>query len=598
MSFKGSLDFQHALQFDLEEVRVYPGFETPDVFVLPDGIGLALKENGSPDLTVTLVKTQQLFSQIVFYGTLDIGLALEYPLEMAVQALRSAGYMAAVIPAVCAGGYLQLSPVNTLAELPEELRSPIMAGWNLAGPTRFLFRLDAGSAVLMKESLLGGVLLFKAAVVLDCKGLAPRLPLSVRFNPREVLSALAGMPASGNRIVTRDQVTGYLGQDPSLLPMTIAGKRDGELPGVFAEAMADRLLERFSQRMPPETGSDKDVYLVDESPDDGVFDWNLDEPVEITRTVRLQLDPLKAAMQLAHQEGGTDSSLEEVMIPTLKLGYKCIHVAANIPAYRPNVIRAGVRIFADPLVPVRMQGISETVDFTASSGSSDIVLRFSPSEPANYMYTPFMLLYSQEGTRKTEGKTAATGREHLVLNSDDFGITIVSIQASPDLLEIATLGVSLDGDDAVSYDINASHPLLSLCFEEEAAQPVLQISAISLSTGAIITLPVKTATSMRVGLHHFMEYGNHTVSICCQTSDPILTLELLPESAMEDAVPELVFFTPGNNCKEWSYFADSPFNCNYRYRFRKEDGSSGNWSALQSPFVPLVLENVNTSIGE
>src|SRR5947208_1047391 len=110
MSFKGTIDFQQAAQFNDEEVRIYDAYESPDVYVLPNAIGLAVTNTGKPDLTITLVMSQNALSSISVYGTLDIRLSLLHPTENALKVLRKNGSTAKIIPATCVGGYLQLQP--------------------------------------------------------------------------------------------------------------------------------------------------------------------------------------------------------------------------------------------------------------------------------------------------------------------------------------------------------------------------------------------------------------------------------------------------------------------------------------------------------
>src|SRR5688572_26049598 len=99
MSYKGTLDFQHVLQFDNEGLRVYYGYESNEVFVLPDAIGIAVDPSGKPELTVTLVKAMHAMSPVSLYGTLDLQLALVHPVSKARDVLRAGGYTASVVPA-------------------------------------------------------------------------------------------------------------------------------------------------------------------------------------------------------------------------------------------------------------------------------------------------------------------------------------------------------------------------------------------------------------------------------------------------------------------------------------------------------------------
>jgi hypothetical protein len=599
MSFKGTLDFQHVVQFDTEEVRVYYGFESNEVYVLPDSLGLATNGSGKPDLTVTLVKSKQALSPVSLYGTLDLQLSLTYPIEQAVTAMRKGGLTAAVIPASCSGGYLSIVPVNNTSEFPAELQSTVSANWNPVGPTKYLFRLEASSASLMKESLRNGSLLFKAIAILEYTGLTPRLPLMVRFSAAELLKQLNGSVADKDGSIDANGLRMFFNREVSLLPLTITGERKDEMPGVFADGMSDRVLARFAKPALPLDKSDKELFTLSGSPEAGpdIIDWDLSEPVEVKRLIRVALNPVEAAKLLAGQEGGIESSLKETLVPALQTGFKCLNVSAILPAYRPNVIKAGVQIDAPPNVPVRMQAISETVNFIAPVDSSDIVLRYSPTETLNYNYRPFILVKGINGTRKIQGMPGKATNYRLLLNSDHFNVNFLTIKAASDLLEIASLRVSFGEDtssETIENIVDKEHPLLSVCFPADEPLPAkMQIIATSNITGAVVSLPVQPAISMRVGLHHFREYGFHSVKVCCNFrngSNPV-KIEMMPEAKTGDREPTLLFFTPARNCKDFGYFVDSPFIYTYKYRFKRDDDTNSEWISMQSPWVPLMLDN-------
>jgi hypothetical protein len=599
MSFKGTLDFQHVIQFDTEELRVYYGYESNEVFVLPDALEIAVSPSGKPELMVTLVKAMHALSPVSLYGTLDLQLSLVHPLEKATSALRKGGYTATVVPAGCSGGYISLVPVSNTSEFPAELQSTVSANWNPVGPTKYLFRLEASTASLMKESLKNGSLLFKAIAVLECKGLAPRLPLLIHFSPAELLDQLHAGVADANGALDPTMLRKFFTRDASMLPLTITGDRKDEVPGLFAEAFSDRVLARFAKPALPSETSDKDLFILTTNSTEvgaGIFEWDLSELIEVKRLIRVSLNPVEAARFITNQEGGVESSIRETLVPTLQTGFKYLNVSAILPAYRPNVLKAGVQIDAAPNIPVRMQAISETVNFIAPVDASDIVLRYSPAETLNYNYKPFMLIKGISGVKKIQGNPGIANNYRLVLNSDHFKVQIITIKAGSDLLEIATLNISF-GDELSSntmeYKLDKSQPLLSVCFPADEPLPSgMQISATSIATGAVVTMPVQPAVSMRVGLHHFKEYGFHSVKVCCKFSNglTLVKIEVMPEGTT-DLQPTLMFFTPGKNSNEFGYFTDSPFSYTYKYRFKKDDGSHSDWFARQSPWVPLLLDD-------
>ncbi len=582
MSFKSILDFQPAIQFANQEAKMYYGYESKDVFVLPNAIGLALTETGIPDFAITIVKAQHPFSPVSLYGTLDIRLSLEHPLEMATKALRKTGNMAALIPAACSSGYLQLQPTDDPGKFPQELQQPVTADWKLVGPTRFLFRLSASTISLLKKSLLAGILLFNALAVLECKGLAVRLPLLVSFNPKELLLYLHGVSADVSDPLEISDIWNSFNRDITLLPLTIIGNRENELPGSFADAMTDRVIKRFGKLVPARLENDKLFYTLPDPNEitEGVISWNLSEPTEITRVLTFQLNPINAVQQLVNQPGGVQTSLKETWVPPLQTGFKYINVSANLPAYRPNIAAAGVRISATPNVPVRMQAISETVSFANPKDGNDIVLRFSPAEEGKYNYEPFMLVKGINGTRNIKGKPGQSIGEHLLLRTDDFAVNFLAFEAAPDLLAIASLFLSFSNNstNTTNYEINSTHPLLSIGFPASETMPEkINVKAVSIKSGITLDLPPLSCVSVRLGLHHFPEYGYHEINITCNFSGlkDLITIELKDEGAGPDAKPSLCFFTPANSSKQWNYFADSPFACGYQYRIKKQDGNPG-----------------------
>jgi hypothetical protein len=70
----------------------------------------------------------------------------------------------------------------------------------------------------------------------------------------------------------------------------------------------------------------------------------------------------------------------------------------------------------------------------------------------------------------------------------------------------------------------------------------------------------------------------------------LFAIDLLPEGEPESEA-KVLFFTPSQPRKTWSWLAKSPFRSGYRYRpHHPTDIPVAKWSEVQSAFVSLKFQ--------
>ena len=77
-----------------------------------------------------------------------------------------------------------------------------------------MIRLGPSAAAVIEGALKGDVLGLLAWAEMEIEGVAPRLPVTVTFNPAELLNALARISANPTApVVTREQLEEFFEQD-------------------------------------------------------------------------------------------------------------------------------------------------------------------------------------------------------------------------------------------------------------------------------------------------------------------------------------------------------------------------------------------------
>lgn len=599
MSLQGLPDFYKPIPGNGYQI-FYPYENAGDYIILPDLLEISDRPDDDPDFRLDLVRGENPNLLPSPYGILDFRLQPHYAIAEALTLLRQQHSEAMISPAIFASGFLRLYAIGQTDEIPADLRVPMPLTWNGLGNARFTLKLAPTTALLLKSSIEGNALLLSADAEMELEGVAPRLPLQVRFNANHLLSLLASL-GNEQRQIARSEILRFFRQDISLLPFEVVGTvSDRE---TLAETLTDWVRVYFGKFIPsPNDDAKPYLALIPAPSDDRSIEWDLSQPLRVPRPLVLNLNPLAAAQKIV-QAQGIDAIARTTIIPAFSTGILPVSVSANLPAHRPGVIAMGVTLRAAPYLPYRPQAVIATTELTPPEDQARLLLRLAASEPPQYTVMTFVVVSNSQGAKQFKSDEMPHSGDTLYLNLDDFPVTFLPMEALRSLLEIASIrGVCRCLDQGIlleqSFVLNLEQPAIALCLPQTAAGATLDITAQCRSTDKILRLNSLPAKPLKLGLHSFREYGPQTVQIDCNFNDAtsLIAIDLLPEDRPVEEM-QVLSFTLSRPHREWTYLARSPFQVGYRYRLHSEDSTLPfAWSAVLPPFERLTISTLTLEI--
>lgn len=600
MSLRGQLDFQRPFRAEAGELLLYFPFEQGNYFVLPESITLAKGTNGAPDFRLSLVRGIMPGIPPAPYGLISFGLKTEGPLDKAILALQSLprSANAGLNLAAYQRGFLRWRPMGSLTPVPPELQTPSALRFDGLAVTEWSAILSADAALLLKKAQLEGLLGLNVVVELDISGVAPRLPLLVRFNPHILLDALRRR-AEPTGLVPVEAVLAYFRQPFSRQSLEIVGSSDGIPLEEWADTMCDLVRLRYGVLVPADDPMVTGPCLGLAAQASGEVVWDLSVPTLVRRTVCLSLDPVVTASQLARLTDPADF-WQEVVVPVLPTGHLPIRIIANLPANRANTLTMGVNITAPSHGAARPQAIHQTVEIAPPADEADTILQLSPAEPLRFRYQPFVILDGPDGVAELLADEQSTAEIapgvtcQLLLNPADFSVDFIMLEAAPTLLSLARVRVRLEVAEGWAGEwirLESETPVAALAWPQKSPAPNLRVEATASDTGQMLVLPNFPFQSLRLAPESFTGYGLHDIDVSCKFEDgsKLVAIELLPEDK-DDLLGNrsTVFLTPATPRKAWQYFAGSPFKSGFRYRFQTPENTAA-WSPVQPFQDPLVI---------
>lgn len=557
--------------------------------VLPEGMDVPAAVDGVPQLRVTLVRGAAPDLPPAPYGVVELRLVPRYRLDDALAVARNRTPGATVEPFVAAGGFLRLVAVPG-AVLPVELTDPVSMAVDGLDRARCTVRVTAAGAALLVQLLADGLLGVNALVELEYRGVAPRLPATVVFDPAEFLPALAG----GQEVMAREDLLGRLATDVGALPLEILHAADLD-PAVLAEALVDRVGTRFGAVAPAPTGAaQRGGHLrLPADPPAGRFTWDLREPVATTRVLVLTADPM-ADVRAFVQAHGADALVRRRTVPPLSTGQLDVTVTVNLPERPVGVLDLGVELAAPPRPPWRAHRVAAVVPLTGSADDRSARLRLAPGEPPELTSTTYVVV--ADGTNDPRyGPVVAQHGDQVRLGVGDFPVAFLPLRVDAGLLELCTVVASFEPADPGwppgQVELDAAHPVAAFTQPPGAAAGALTLElrpldgAPPLSLGPLPGVPRTLTAAALPG------YGPQEVSV---------TVAPLPEGATAvDLVPEdrsdapeavtTVALTADRPAAVWRYLPASPFRAGYRWRHYAGTGAPAPWSPVQTAGTPLVV---------
>jgi hypothetical protein len=596
MSLQGLPDFHQPIA--TEEGQIFFSYETGSCFVLPNALSIGNRPNAQPDFALTLVRGQNPTLSPKPYGLLDFQLQPYYPLDAALNLVREQDSQATVQPIVFQSGFLRLYP--EVDDIPDDLKVPIPLAWNGLTSARYSLKLSESTAIALKGALTGKILRLQGRAEMEAIGVAPRLPIRVRFDPAMLLNQLATL-GNAQRQIACDDILNFFRKDIRTLPLEAVSTMplEGFLEG-FAETMTDWIRAYFGTFI-PSPSDDGQSYIALSSENHGSFEWDLSQPLQAYRTIVLSLDPLESARQLV-QNQGLDAVFQELTVPPIPTGTWTIKASANLPDRRPGVIAIGVTLKFPPALPFRPQAKIVSAQFIPPSDAATLILRLSPVEKLEYKFFTSVVLENANGTRELKSEEITHQGERLSLRPDQFPVKFLIIEGARSLLALATIRGICRWQEAEQintqiFELTTAEPVIALALPKDISNATLEIFAQSLEDNQTLHIDPFPAKNCQLGLHSFREYGAHQISVECEFSETVKlwAIDLLPDGAPESEM-SVLFFTRSQPQKPWSWLAKSPFRSGYRYRLHPpSEASPSAWSTLQSPFVPLKIQTLSNS---
>jgi hypothetical protein len=590
MSLQGLPDFQRPLHgFKYE---IYYPFENAGSFVVASSaLEIGGAANGKPDFLLELVRGVSPALPPKPYAVLDFRVRAVHPAADALALVRRQHAGATVAPPVFRGGFLRLHTVDT-GEIPPELFQPVAIAANGLGVSRFTARLGPLAGAVIEGALKGEVLGLLAWAEMELVGVAPRVPVRVRFDPQVLLTALAKLaPDASNPVITRDQLEKFFEQSLSKLPLRLEGNLEELARRDFTDAMADLVRVQFGEFVAsPKTPVEFCLSLRMQAAVPGEVEWDLSEPVAAPRALVASLDPFEAARQLV-ATGGIGQFVKQTLVPPLSGGTRRVHVAANLPAARVGIARLGVHVTAPPRPPHRMQAIQQTVELIAPEDGAVVTMKLSVAEPLEYEYVTWAVTTQNGAVERLEAPRRKGEGEMLDLGVDDFPLLFVTVGASSALLKAAAIHGVCSGSGegrpfSFRFTLSAEQPVAAMAVRAGAVLAPLEIEARELAGSAVLGLKIEASQSALLDLGSFPGFGPQRVEVECDfrgASAGLVAVDLVAEGSEDVAgASQTLAVTPASPRKEWGYLAVSPFHSGYRYRMRKSAADPAPpWSEVQ-----------------
>lgn len=600
MSLQGLPDFQRPLNG--YKFQIFAPFENQGDFVVASSaLELGTRTDGRPDFRLEMVRGTSPLMPPKPYSVLDFRVRAAQPLAEALSLIRQKHPRATVRPPSFRGGFLRFHLAADTGDLPEELLRPVPLTGNGLGVTRFTIRLSTAAGAFIEAALHGEVLGLLAWAELEMLGVAPRVPVSVVFDPAELLGALAKLAAQPSApVLTRDAVEDFFEQDLTKLPVKVEGTLPPASKRHFVDAMADLVRLRYAEMIAsPAIPVEFSMALQMEHALPGRVSWDLRESMQVSRTLLAGLDPFDAVRQL----GDVGSFIKQTIVPPLGSGTRLVQVSANLPEARAGVVAIGVDLIAPPNPPARPRAVQQTIEFQPPSDEGVATLKLAVGEPLAYDYVVWAAVERNGAVERKESGTVRHGSETLDLSVENFPVRFVTFGAAPSLLAVANVTGTCKGRGPQSgafeavFHLSAAIPSVGVAVPSDVELLSVPIEAQETGSDRRLAIEVNPGTSGLIDLPSFPQFGPHTVEIEGDFSSgaSLLAVDLAAEDKEDrPAAIQSVFVTPATPRKQWSYLAESPFRAGYRFRVHGTPGEPPRpWSEVQPPGTSLRLSQAS-----
>jgi hypothetical protein len=600
MSYLGYPDL--AAPVDVGGEPVYRPYGGGPFVLLPSWCAMADLDDGRVDFRLELIRSAtpsgpSTASGPSGYAGLELRLDARYATERALAGLRGRYPHAVLAGCPLTDWTFRLERGAATADLPEELLSPVGLASNGLGSARLVLRLTVDSGLKLDTMIRQEWGTLDVLAEAGFAGVSPRVPAVVRFQVAALRSALDGVLAA-DASTTWDALAGFLGVHHAELPLDVSGTVDA----AFGAALADRLVGRFGGYLSG-NGAGPRVTLagMGDGPGDGAGDteltWSLSQPHLAQRRLTLRFD-LLADLRERIRRLGIDAFVTWRTATDLPdLGRPVITVLSTLPAERVGLAALGATLTfpADP--PLRPHAKTVTVALEPPADLAVVDVKLAPGERPCFEYTTYAVVADEHGVRTVEGVPASQVGSPLRLVPDAFPVTMVMVEATPALLELATIaGVCRyqlgGGEHAVPFTVDSGRLAVAVAVPRDAEAVTVLGTATARHGGATVPVGPFESRHVRLDLTSFPQYGWHEVEFRCDFDGrhSVYAIDVLPADRDEsDGDVSVLAFTPAHPARTFGWFTGSPFAPGLRYRTHRDGGGPGGWRDIPAPAGQVVV---------
>jgi hypothetical protein len=574
-------DWQKILR--TESFTILPSFDKSDLFyAIATTTRLSSKQDGTPEFYLEFVTDQNdpvpntslyamLRMQVVQSG--DLGAAFQWLTgQVAKSRLLPVGFGSGNVFHFEYGGKTESAPF----------------AWN-----GIAARIDARISVLAGRIVYGMLANGGGAVVnaaLECRPISmlPRLPISVRFDPKQALAFFEReVSGPGQTLPWQALIKNLDNPPPETFTVTNSTGRDA---GQLGLALAGRCLMEYGGPAPCPRISDGPHIKLDRFPINasGPIEWDLRTPTVCLTPVFLNYDPFTPL-----QGRKLDALTGFTRVPPLpdQLLTRMIVVLGNLPEniLDCSSIRVALRV-SKQFSASKLPAVQYVELFPSASPSTPVSLQFAKVEPPH----PFDFKLTVERSGGVVETDWQEGDDFLLIEAASLPGRCFSVTASMELMAEAKISVDvLDQSKQVLESVSLPEvaPIITFLFEPTKQPATLRVTA-SDRTGSAGPSTVEVPamfTALEQSL--FSGYGPQTVQVELKFLDGAeqVRIEFSPESSA--AGPIVLEFSLGTANSLFSYFSQSLFRNGYRFRVLQLNhvSRSDNWSSYQKPELTLTL---------
>ncbi|WP_452223651.1 hypothetical protein [Lacinutrix chionoecetis] len=572
-----------------------------DICIVPNRLEVYKNINNLPAFHVEFIRGMTPFSKPQPYGMLKMQLTSEKISPDMLETVRNEFPEATAYSPDFNSGYLGIYFIAEDKESIVENSQEIVQLHHLPlSRLRVLRRISIDYATLIKDALQSQTLLMKGFGVFSVKGYAPRLNVTLTFNPKTLTTALLSTGGQKDAI-SQATITEFFKKSITELPFLIQkNKNTDDL--LLANCLADWYCQRFCVLTAPEIGKKEVIFALNEDALIAAdFTWDLMDDVVVARHTFFDMDLIKEARAIVGSQG-LDALVHTTVVKDIPTGFvrvELFHPFFQIPK---GIQQLGVKLVAPPNLPHRSQSIHETVFFESDQDKKIITLRFSASESVTYEVIPFAIYKDVTGSKELLGTAFKTSTQELILSKDNYPFWFTSFSCSTNLIKQASLKLTIKNEaqkepflEPIVLDINQPATIIAFSKQENLSAFTCEVVAQSLSASEEVKTNISLLSDKKIDLTSFKEYGSHEVHITyASEGEKIIGLDLVPEYSEPNSTTITTIALSPNKTQTWRWFSPSIFKSGFKYRLHKEPLS---WSEIQSPFTTtLLLKNKNNSI--